>query len=260
MLFTASLLTACAAPTARNNQFAADHGFKRTEILGAGFTHVVYQSGHDTNTDARWHVYIEGDGKPWIANKFVAADPTIAKPLMLRLMSSDTNPAIYLGRPCYLGMKDTPPCTPLHWTHQRYSKQVVASMVAVLQQLITEHKIRNLSLFGHSGGGTLAMLMANQIPQTRSIVTLAGNLDIRAWSHRHGYSPLTHSLNPAEQPPLPASVRQLHYASRNDNNIPPEIIKPVVKHQLNAEFIILEEPDHHCCWQRYWPAILQKLE
>jgi len=260
VVLTVLLVVACATPVARNNQFAVDNGFKRSEITGDGFTHVIYQSEQYSNADRMWHIYIEGDGTPWITKTFVAADPTTAKPLMLRLMSDDPNPAIYLGRPCYHGMKNETSCTPLHWTHQRYSKQVVASMVAALRRLIDINQIQNLALFGHSGGGTLAMLMAEHVPETRVVVTLAGNLDIRAWAQRHGYSTLTHSLNPADQAPLPATIRQQHYASHNDNNIPPDIIRPVVKRQLNAEFILLEKPDHHCCWQQYWPMILSKLK
>ncbi|NOZ52047.1 MAG: alpha/beta hydrolase [Gammaproteobacteria bacterium] len=258
-IFTASLVIACASPVTRNNQFAADKGYIRVEITGAGFTHVTYQSHQNVNTNTMWHIYIEGDGNPWISKKFVATDPTTATPLMLRLMSDDKNPAIYLGRPCYLGMRNEPACNPLHWTHQRYSQQVVTSMVVALKTIIDHYQIKNIALFGHSGGGTLAMLMANNIPETRLVVTLAGNLDIQAWTQRHGYSALTDSLNPADQAPLSSSIRQRHYASVNDNNIPAAIIRPVVARQYNAKFIIMEKPDHNG-WQQFWPKILRQLK
>jgi pimeloyl-ACP methyl ester carboxylesterase len=207
-----------------------------------------------------WHVYIEGDGLPWLLHRFVAEDPTVAKPVMLRLMALDKHPSVYLGRPCYNGMVKESGCRPWLWTHGRYSETVVASMAAALQRIVNSQGITSLALLGHSGGGTLAMLLAERIPQTQVVVTLAGNLDIDAWARLHAYSKLVDSLNPVLRPPLPQNIRQYHYAAQEDENIPPRMIAEAARRQPNASVIVLDEVSHICCWPQHWPAILQSIE
>jgi len=107
IVLLALLSCACSTPTMRNNAFAAASGFTRQVVPGADFSHLVYiaktnaKNRTETRDDNVWHVYIEGDGMPWIRRHIVATDPTPSKPLMLRLMAQDPHPAIYLGRPCY---------------------------------------------------------------------------------------------------------------------------------------------------------------
>lgn len=107
----------------------------------------------------------------------MATDPGPRNPLMLKLMALDTAPAVYLGRPCYPGLSRQPPCNPALWTSGRYSPQVLASLARALQTLIRDTGSRGIVLIGHSGGGTLAMLLAARVPDVRAVVTLAGNLD-----------------------------------------------------------------------------------
>ena len=211
-------LIGCAVPVAINDDYAARQGWPRCLVKGKDFTHVVYTAA--AGEGAVWHVYIEGDGEPWQSRTSVARDPTQARPLMLRLMRQDAAPRLYLGRPCYLGMAPEPVCRPWVWTHGRYSEPVVSSMQRALERLIEQHAIGELALFGHSGGATLAMLLAERIPQVGMVVTLAGNLDTAAWTRKHGYSALTGSLNPAERPELPDRIRQFHFRGSEDRNLP----------------------------------------
>jgi len=206
-----------------------------------------------------WHVYIEGDGIPWIRRQVIAADPTPTKPLMLQLMAQDDQPALYLGRPCYHKMNNEPACNPWFWTYGRYSERVVDSMRAALAFLIRKHAISSLVLIGHSGGGTLAMLLAERLPEARLVVTLGGNLDIDAWTDQHGYTALKGSLNPARRPPLPPTVYQLHYVGKNDNNVPPEMLAAAIKQQQNARMFVLDDLGHQQGWGKYWAKILQTI-
>jgi len=196
---------------------------------------------------------------PWVRRQIIATDPTPSEPLMLQLMAQDSRPAIYLGRPCYFGMARDSACNPWVWTHGRYSEQVVESMRAVLATLVNANSITSLVLIGHSGGGTLAMLLAERVPQVRLVVTLAGNLDIDAWTARHGYTTLEHSLNPARRPPLPHDIEQLHYVGKNDKNVPPEILEAAIKQQ-NARMLVLDGVDHRQGWDNYWTKILQTTD
>lgn len=247
-------VNACATPTQQNIKYAIANGLQPFDIQGTNFTHTVFLN--QKSSEGIWHIYIEGDGKPWIDNQFIARDPTTIKPLMLRLMIQDNAPAIYLGRPCYFGKNNSGACHPLFWTHRRYSEQVVTSMAAVLKKIIKSRRIQSLTLIGHSGGGALAMLLAEKIPETTIIVTLAGNLDIDAWTDHHGHSKLDGSLNPAFRKPLPSSIRQYHYLGKRDRNITASMIISVVDKQHNVELFLLDHYGHDCCWERDWQTFL----
>jgi len=251
-------IVSCTAPEVRLQQEAMRLGFNRTIAQGTEFKHVVY-TNNARNRGDELHVYLDGDGTPWINNRWISEDPTPRNPLLLRLMSLDTMPAVYLGRPCYHGFSDTPPCEPGLWTNERYSEVVVKTMAAALDHILKPLRMRRVVLIGYSGGGTLAMLLAEQVQNLRGIVTISGNLDVEAWSSLHGYAPLIGSKNPAQQPPLNPALFQLHLAGSKDQNVPVSLIQPTVLHQYSAQLIVLPEFDHTCCWEKIWPSVLNNI-
>lgn len=253
------LMAGCSSPEIRLDQEAQHLNFKRTIVQGTEFEHVVYiNNAQNQNTEL--HVYLDGDGVPWINNRRVSVNPTPRNPLLLRLMSLDTAPSVYLGRPCYHGFSDTPPCHPGLWTDQRYSSTIVKTMAVALKQLLKQLNKKRAVLIGYSGGGTLAMLLARHLKNAPGIVTVAGNLDIEAWSHLHGYSTLAGSLNPARQPPLDTTLFQWHYAGGKDRNIPVSLIQPTVLRQHSARLVVIPEFDHTCCWEKIWPSVLKNIQ
>ena len=252
-------LVACSSPAVRIDHQAKRLGFQRQLVKGSEFFHVVYLKGR-LATEKNVHVYIEGDGVPWIRHKIIAKDPTPDSSLMLKLMALDENPAlIYLGRPCFHGLNEIPPCSPLLWTHQRYSKLVIESLAMALKRLLKTSSAQ-ITLLGHSGGGTLAVLLARQLTQVSAVVTLAANLDITAWSQLHHYSPLQGSLNPVNQPPLRTEITQLHIAGADDENVPAVLIRTALQREPRAQFLLLDDQDHRCCWEKVWPSILKRLK
>jgi len=172
-------------------------------------------------------------------------------------MKQDEQPSIYIGRPCYFNPVDSQ-CQPSWWTDRRYSKQVITSLITALSQFSQRYEY--IVLIGYSGGGTLAMLMAEQLKDARLLVTLAGNLDTFEWTTHHQYTPLMESLNPAERPPLPNNIIQVHYAGEKDSNIQADWIKSVAEKQKQPEFHLIEDADHSCCWSSLWPDVLTKIE
>jgi hypothetical protein len=252
------LVVACSGPSKRFDQQAWDYGFQKSEYQGNGFSHLVYHNNSVQNSLVL-HVYLGGDGTPWIDGKLIAWDPTPRNPVGLRLMALDDLPSIYLGRPCYHGKSITHPCSPSLWTSERYSAEVVDSMAVVLQEVIRQGEYQELVLIGFSGGGGLAMLLAERFPQTRQVVTLAGNLDIQAWVTLHHYDALTGSLNPRNINPLADKIQQYHLAGGRDTNIPPQMIKNAIQQQKNSQFILLEGFTHGCCWEKIWKSMLECL-
>ncbi len=247
------VLIGCTTPAYQFDRTALQLGLQGNVLEGKHFLHKVYRN-HAFGS--RVHIYLDGDGTPWLTRHLIANDPTPRDPLVLQWLVQDHAPSWYVGRPCYHGVQIG--CDWTAWTDRRYSPEVVSSMAAVIEQIMQDYQ--KLVLIGYSGGGTLAMLLAEQLAATQAIITVAGNLDVAAWTDWHGYSPLSGSLNPAHRPPLPSAIIQHHWAGGRDRVVPAWIVAQGVRAQTTAQVYVMEDFDHHCCWQRHWPSILHNLE
>ncbi len=206
------------------------------------------------------HIYFGGDGTPWIDNIYVARDPTARKPVVLRLLQMDQQPAVYLGRPCYHLIEPAENCSSNLWTHDRYSETVVASMAAATSKLIAATDAHSATLIGFSGGGVLALLVAQRLASVTTVITLAANLDTDAWTRHHGVLPLTGSINPADISNWRADLQQVHYIGALDSTVPPDTRAQFIAHVPDAEFITLTRVDHNCCWHQHWQDILNRMD
>ena len=249
-----TLLGACSAPAEKFDHTAASLGLRRDVVMGTAFRHVLFW--RDGGPNRTLHVYLGGDGAPLSAGQ-ATEDPTPRNPLMLRLLALDPGPAVYVGRPCYHGLSQTQGCTGELWTTARYSEGVVVSLAAIIRRITASRGYERISLFGYSGGGTLAMLLAERLPETEAVVTIAANLDTDAWAEHHGYASLAGSLNPARRPPLPDRVVQRHYFGGRDRVVPPALLQSAAP-RLGAEVTVIEAFDHVCCWEERWPRILAR--
>ena len=258
MLLCAANMTGCAALSPSISRHAEALGFQRAILPGKPFKHVAFVNGLPC-ANGQWHVYLDGDGRAWLTPHRVARDPTPSKSFLLDLMQRDPAASIYLGRPCYHGLNHSSSCNPWVWTQQRYSRIVVDSMVHALKSSLPDKACR-IVLIGYSGGGTLAMLMAAQLPQVRGVVTLAGNLDVTAWTRLHGFSPLTESLDPARQPALPEAVFQIHVTGTDDKQIPPELVAKAIKRYPHAKFLKVKNLNHQGNWPTIWPEVLREMQ
>jgi hypothetical protein len=257
-VLVACLAAACASPARRVHELAALNGFERAEVRGNEFVHVIYRRSAKGRA-SRIHVYVEHDGLPWATPTRVSSEPTPRDPLVLRLAVQDSASVIYLGRPCYFGLAQSARCSPSLWTRQRYSEAVVSSMAAALTAVLG-HSPPELVFLGHSGGATLAWLLAGRFPRSRAVVTVAGNLDVRAWAVLHGYTPLADSLNPADSPDLPPHVLQMHFAGSDDNVVPSRLVRDFVRRRPRGAFVEYPGFNHRCCWERVWPSILDDIK
>ena len=247
------LLASCAGSPIQ--EIVLENGLSASVVVGAPFLHQVYSNTMSGDT---LHVYIEGDGRPWLGKRQVSPDPTPMNPLMLQLMASDNSASIYLGRPCYFNLPD-PNCGARWWTGARYGEQVVASLSSVLDDVSSRYK--QIILIGHSGGGTLAMLLAARRNDVVGVMTLAGNLDINAWADYHGYTPLELSLNPADEPALHDGIAQRHFIGEEDLIVNAQMLSHAIERQPpGTRLEVIENADHDCCWDEDWPHLLEQFE
>jgi hypothetical protein len=251
-----ALLSACATPAERLYGQALAWGLEPLELQGGGFRLASFYK-RPSSRQHTLHVYLDGDGLPWASRSRVSPDPTPRHPLMLHLLSLDDSPALYLGRPCYHGHAGDPGCGPRLWTHRRYAPEIVASLTAALRQFLSMQAHGHLVFLGHSGGGALALLLAERFPETRAVVTLAGNLDIQLFAAHHGYSPLEGSLNPVRSSSV--AFAEYHYFGARDDTIPPRLFVPIARMRPAASVTVIPGFDHRCCWESVWPEILARL-
>ena len=251
-----SILGGCLA----NHAVSPDAGMKQSIIYGAGFKHRIFQQ---PGKGLVLHIYIEGDGQAWLNRHRIASDPTPANPLMLRLMALDTAESVYIGRPCYFSRGfvvplEDPACSAYWWTSGRYSEKVVNSMAQVIAQLGKKNSA--FVFIGHSGGGTLATLLAQRSDKTLALVTAAANLNLSAWADFHQYTPLYGSLDPSLMAQLSQEIVQLHYLGSKDREIKPQWQERFLMRHSRASLILLTDVSHEHGWEAHWPVILQQLE
>ncbi|MEQ8346323.1 MAG: hypothetical protein RIB84_23605 [Sneathiellaceae bacterium] len=205
-------------------------------------------------------VYVEGDGLAWESRTRLSADPTPRNPLGLRLAAADPAPSVaWIARPCqYLArLADGAGCPPAYWSEGRFAPEVVDALNRAVDGLKALAGTPRVQLIGYSGGGGLAVLMAARRQDVASLITVAGNLDHRAWTAHHRVTPLLASLNPADAAAGLADLPQLHLSGAEDDVVPPAIAG-LYRRQLpdTAPVALAVRPGygHDCCWARDWPA------
>jgi predicted alpha/beta hydrolase family esterase len=243
-LLSIIFLAGCASsnPTLGTRVATAD-GVGLTLPAGDFLLEAVERSG----TGKEAFIFIEGDGRPWLAGgRVIAADPTPMKTPMLDAMLQAPAPALYLTRPCYF--KQAAACHPMLWTYSRYSERVLSAMHSALESWLKTHpEVERVTLIGHSGGGVLAILLGERIPQVHRIIALAAPLDIDRWADLHGYGRLFDSINPASQDHWREDVSRYLLFGRNDKQVPPELFLTVANGIPNAHVRVVENAGHDCC-------------
>ena len=187
-------------------------------------------------------LYIEGDGLAWQTRTRISSNPTPINPVALKLMLKDNaSCSVYLARPfqyvpsTYEGSR--------YWTSHRYSKVVVDNSSEVLTQLKNRYNNQEFKLIGHSGGGTIALLLAVARNDIKEVVTYGGNINTEKTTQIHNATPLTDSLNPAEYAQKLQSIKQHHIIGNRDSVIPLEVYQSYIIRFKNKENISYEIVD-----------------
>lgn len=260
-------LTGCADLSPRSrwqhaDQLADKAGWRKlriptdTFILSAYVPKNVAQTGTLT-------VYVEGDGIAWSSRSQASNDPTPRNPIGLELaLHHPQGLAAYLARPCqYVVANDAKNCSPIYWTDGRFAREVIEASNEAITTLKRRFSASKLVLVGYSGGGAVAALVAARRSDVIGLVTVAGNLDHRAWTDMHHVPAMKESLNPAEVWRSLVRIPQWHFVGARD-----EVISPAVADSYASRFPATQRPkvieiprfNHVCCWVEQWDSIWVK--
>lgn len=220
-------------------------------------------SGHSPSKPTQvLNIYIEGDGFAWVSARRPSQNPTPINPVAFHLAATANKSAVaYLARPCQFVSSAS--CNKSYWTNKRFSKQVITASGQAIDELKRLSGSSRIRLFGYSGGGAVAALLASQRQDVDLLVTIAGNLDHNYWAEHHGYSLLSGSLNPSNYAKQLQGIRQIHFVGENDKNIVPEVSQSYIRHfkqSKNITVTMVSNADHNCCWAALWPQLLEGID
>jgi len=256
LLLAATILSSCKT-TPYSNDPDTIPGFKKVLVKGGGFLITTYQKIE--NAQEPYVFYIEGDGAAFSGRYRVSANPTPRKRMFINLATMDTRPNIvYVARPCqYTPMHLNPKCNMQYWTSKRLSDDSVQSINDVINSINNNHKF---SLIGYSGGGGIAVLVAARNSMTKDIITVAGNLDHKAFTTFHNVTPMDGSLNPIDYTQQIRHIPQLHLSGEKDKVVPPLIADKFVQESMSScvKQEVYEGVSHRNGWKKAWEHLLKK--
>ncbi|MDB2683140.1 alpha/beta hydrolase [Alphaproteobacteria bacterium] len=229
------------------------------QIPAGPFALTAFERMHERHTTA--NIYIEGDGFE-LSLPNAGQTPTPINPVALHLATRDkADNVAYLARPCqFSGMLDREAkCDSKYWTDSRYSQTVIAAYNAALNEIRNRYDIEGFNLIGYSGGGGIATILAAQRNDITSLRTVAGNLDIMAYTTHHNVMPLSDSLNPADFASKLKDLPQAHYIGGQDDYIVPSNLEGYLQKIGNTRCVtydLIQEAEHHEGWVEKWPELL----
>lgn len=241
------------------DNLALQAGWQKSTLQTQYFSHRAYLPKQ--NQSERLTIYIEGDGLAWINRHKPSSDPTPLNPLALKLALADgRNDVAYLGRPCQYVMSSV--CEQRYWTSARFAEEVIASTDEAISQLKKQIGAQQIALIGYSGGGAVATLVAARRDDVVKLITVAGNLDHRAWTQLHGISALKGSLNAADYWQNLVDISQTHFVGAQDSVVPLLVAQSYqrrfpISHQPLIQ--VIDSAEHHCCWVDDWLTLLKTI-
>lgn len=209
-------------------------------------------------------IYIEGDGFAWATRTLPSNDPTPDNPVALALAALDPAPNVaWIARPCqYTPRTENPACAEYFWTHGRLAPEVIRSIDDAVTAIKESARAPRVHLVGYSGGGGAAVLVAARRSDVGSIRTLAGNLEIDAFTRLHKVSPMTGSLNPGAAAKTVERVPQQHWVGGADTIVPVAISRAylaAMTRQHCARVTVLPGVSHYDGWPAAWRTLVPTL-
>ena len=263
LVLSSLLLGSCAyktVPQTANGQSIESLGFNAIPVHPIFKAYLRIRPSDDALRARTLTIYIEGDGANWLFKTIPPRNPTPDQSLVVALAASDPNPyVLYLARPCqFIDVQTIKECDESLWTDGRFSTQVITLFNQAIDVILRPMPPLRLNLVGHSGGGTLATLVAAQRSDVNCLVTMASPLDITAWARALLIAPLTRSQNPAKPNANLQQIRQTHFLGEDDRIVTKESIGEYRNFPRDAQFMTISGFDHRRYWVEQWPLLQTK--
>jgi len=264
VVFAALLFVACTlktTPHTPHGQTLESLGFRAIPVHPTLKAYLRERPSKDPATLAStMTIYIEGDGAGWFFRTIPPRNPTPHQSLVAAMAAEDQNQLVmYLARPCqFIAVQTIKECDESMWTDGRFSTQVIEMSNQAIDKALRNVPTVRLNLVGHSGGGTLATLIAAQRSDVNCLVTMASPLDITAWARALSIAPLTRSQNPAKPNANLQQIRQTHFLGENDRIATKESIGEYRNFPRDTEFMTISGFDHQRYWADQWPMLQTK--
>ncbi len=206
-------------------------------------------------------IYIEGDGLAFLSANVASRDPSPRDPVSLRLAARDPAANVaYLARPCqYVNAKFQSSCHYTYWTKARFAPEVVQEMNTAVDAIKRASGAGEIRLYGYSGGGVLAAILAGMRTDVLSLATFASPLDHAVWTKSKGFTPLSSSVNAIDRLGNSVRVAQTHFIGKDDDVVPvgavSSYVEAVRRAGGKADLLVLDGVDHRCCWADRWPGL-----
>lgn len=260
LLFLSVMLTACGSRLDDARNLTNAKGWTG-RIISAGIFDLQTWRPRTFTPGQPLVVYIEGDGLAFLSATRVSDDPTPKDPLALKLALRDPRPnVVYIARPCqFVTGQNRRNCSYAYWTFARYNETVIASADSAISTLKAEAKASGVMLYGYSGGGAVAALLAARRPDVTRLTTIAGVLDHTRWTTMDKMTPLDASLNPTDVVAALEKIPQIHYSGADDTVVPTAVARSyLARFRTPPPLVVLPGVDHDCCWVNYWSGLLAK--
>lgn len=245
-------------------KIAEEKHFIRENIQTSFFKLATFS--HITSKNDLLIIYLEGDGHSRNSKYELSTNPTPYKPLALQLALADPRPNIvYISRPGQYPPTNHPLCDSKYWSSHRFSPEVIDAINITIDHFKNQLKNKNtkVQLIGFSGGGGLAVLAAAHRCDVKSIITIAGDLDLVAMSAYHQTAPLKGSLNPLDFATRLKHIPQTHLIGKKDKIVPPSIANSYLKATRDFEGkestkvqVQLIDAGHNMGWLEKWPDLI----
>ena len=204
-------------------------------------------------------VYLEGDGRGVVSGR-VTLDPTPSRAMGFELAKSDPAPAVlYLARIGQFQPSQTGQAYQAYWANKRLAEEAVSAANQAIDEAKSRVGAQYVHLIGYSGGGGLAVLLAERRSDVASMATVAGLLDTQWWVREKNFQPLVGSLNPAERVQSLANLPQVHFFGNEDTIIPPAMSAHFQTLAPFTRFKRVEvQTNHWKEWPELWPLLLRQ--
>src|SRR5262245_66024830 len=116
-------------------------------------------------------------------------------------------------------------------------------MANAIRQVAQHADAQKIVLVGYSGGGTLAVLIAERLDNVAAVITISANLDTEAWTDQQQYLPLDQSLNPAKST-HPHPWPEIHLHGGRDSVVPVATTAAYFMRYPAAQILIIVQYAH----------------